>query len=80
LQWIAEGRVADSGGEPVRNPAIPHEPKGPDNSSDNSPDLHHVRALAVAADALVGVDPERSRELLRELIRLLDRARRGELG
>ena len=80
LQGIGQLATSKARDDLAPNPAIPHEPKGPDNSPDDSPDLGHLRALAVAADALVRVDPERARELLRALIRLLDVAARHVAG
>jgi hypothetical protein len=44
-----EARVSDAPNEPTHNPAIPFEPKPPDDSLDDSPDLDRLRALAVAA-------------------------------
>ncbi len=56
---------------PLQNPAIPRGPEASDDSPDDSV-LEHVRGLAMAAHALVAVDPERARELLQELMRLLE--------
>jgi len=72
LQVISKVGASDSYIESMRNPAIRGVSKASDDSRDDSVDLAHVRALAVAAHALVAADPERSKELLRELMRLLD--------
>ena len=77
LQGIAAHGVSDASGGPVRNLANPPESKGSDNSRDDWVDLDHLRALAVAAHALVAVEPERARNLLAELMSRLDAAGRG---
>jgi hypothetical protein len=77
LQGIVRADGSDACDGPTQNPAIPREPKPSDDSPDDSLDLLHVRALAVAGNALVGVNPKRAHELLEELIRLLETARPG---
>jgi hypothetical protein len=77
LQKIAKVEASASCVEPVHNPAIPGVSKASDDSPDDSVDLDHARALAVAAHALVVADPKRARELLRELMRLLDERTRA---
>jgi hypothetical protein len=74
LQGIAPVGASLERDQSARNPAIPRDAQGPDDS----PALAHLRALAVAADALLGVDPKRARELLSELIRLVDLAPAGD--
>ncbi len=72
--------LADSGEAPLRNPAIPGGAERADDASDDSVDLDHVRALAVAASALLVVEPQRARVLLTDLIRLLDAHRAPPVG
>ncbi len=78
LQGTAEGFVSESGGELVHNPANPRASTDSDDSPDDWVDLGHLRALAVAAHALVAVAPERARGPLEELMRQLDAAGRGQ--
>jgi hypothetical protein len=67
-----EIETSNSCDQPVRNPAIPRVPEVSDNSLDDSPALQHLRALAVAAHALVGIDPARASERMAELLSLLN--------
>jgi hypothetical protein len=71
-QGIVETEASDSCAQPMRKPAVPGVSTPSDDSLDDSVVLAHVRALAIAAHTLVAVDPERSGELLQELMRLLD--------